>query len=496
MFFTEIYLTDPRNIEADNPCIHRCPYEIRTGFHYSPKPEQDIVFVINEKVTLPEVNFIQQTCDIFGLKNNFYDISMHGTLDLFKPLPHLTTCLAEDLKGKTLAIINNDFLITSTAQNTLTAWTIEFLEKQQVIRAVGEFDVRFVVFSPQQHNFVSWGLRKCIEEPPRFNDTDEFIKAEYDFQEKIAMVEKIGSSCIIGVNKSALSFKTNQEKVINSASEVVQVIKKRFPSMNYVGVPLMQEVQGTKKIGEIHMYRTIPVLTQNLTFMDFNTIQARHVDFCVGFLISVDITKRAKALLKLSQDEISPKKDLIFALQESIMFTLCREIRLGTLSKHSTKFFFDNFTALVDTFMQVLGEEKEWTVKNLEEFILRIKNYAKRQFKAKDVLLFWVAHAKLNKQLNKKLDKLLAMMSKDNKEMRAKRDVTAKLIESDYQARKKKYPAELPKYLFATRLDLDQSTYRNLVQVRDLIKPEELKDFFDREQIHGTKRLQLMDIKR
>jgi len=57
-FFTEIYLTDPRNPEFDNPCIHRCPYEVRTGFHYEPKPEQDIVFVINEKVTLQEVNFI------------------------------------------------------------------------------------------------------------------------------------------------------------------------------------------------------------------------------------------------------------------------------------------------------------------------------------------------------------------------------------------------------------------------------------------------------
>jgi hypothetical protein len=108
-------LSDPRNPELDNPCIHRCPYEIRTGFHYSPKPEQDIVFVINEKVTLQEVNFIQQTCEFLGIKNNFYDISMHGTLDLFKPLPHLTNTLAQDLKGKTLAILNHEFLISSTA---------------------------------------------------------------------------------------------------------------------------------------------------------------------------------------------------------------------------------------------------------------------------------------------------------------------------------------------------------------------------------------------
>lgn len=176
------------------------------------------------------------------------------------------------------------------------------------------------------------------------------------------MVEKIGSSCIINVNKSAISFKSKQEKVTATGAEVVQKIKKRFPLMNFIGVPQYQEVAGTKTIGEVHIFRTIPILSQNLTFMDFNTILTRHVDFCVGFLITIDIHKRAEALLRLSQSDSTPKKDLLFALQESIMFTLCREIRLGTQSKHSRKFFFDNFTGLVDTFMHVLGEQKDWTV--------------------------------------------------------------------------------------------------------------------------------------
>lgn len=167
--------------------------------------------------------------------------------------------------------------------------------------------------------------------------------------------------------------------------------------MNYVGVPLYQEVQGSKQIGEIHMYRTIPVLSQNLSFIDFNDILPKHVDFCIGFLLSVNISKRAHALIRLSQDDESPKKDLFFALQESIIFTICREMRLGTQSKHSRKFFFDNFTSLIDTFIQFLGEKKEWTVKNLEEFILRLKNYANRQYTAPNLLklIFWVARAKL-----------------------------------------------------------------------------------------------------
>jgi hypothetical protein len=83
---------------------------------------------------------------------------MHGSLNLLKPLPHLQTCLAEDLKGKTLVIINNDFNITSKAQETVSSWALQFVEKRQLIRAVSEFDVHFVIFSPHPHNFISWGL--------------------------------------------------------------------------------------------------------------------------------------------------------------------------------------------------------------------------------------------------------------------------------------------------------------------------------------------------
>ena len=129
-FMTHIFLTDPRTAAEINPCIHLFPYDIRTGFHYQPIPDQDIVFVINEKTQLSEVNFIQKMCSYYGLKQNFYDISMHGKLDLHTPLPHLKTTLAEDLFGKTLVLLNNEFTISSTAQNTVNAWSLEFLEKK------------------------------------------------------------------------------------------------------------------------------------------------------------------------------------------------------------------------------------------------------------------------------------------------------------------------------------------------------------------------------
>ena len=43
----------------------------------------------------------------YGLNSNFYDINMHGMLDLFNPLPHLDQPLAKDLEKKTLCVLNN-----------------------------------------------------------------------------------------------------------------------------------------------------------------------------------------------------------------------------------------------------------------------------------------------------------------------------------------------------------------------------------------------------
>jgi len=68
-----------------------------------------------------------------------------------------------------------------------------------------------------------------------------------------------------------------------------------------------------------------------------------------------------------------------------------------------------------------LDAEKSWTVEHLEEYFIRISLFAKRQFKVKDALIFWVAHAKLQRQLRKKLKLLMSCMKKENKELKAKR---------------------------------------------------------------------------
>jgi hypothetical protein len=62
------------------------------------------------------------------------------------------------LKSKILAIIDYEFNITSKVSETVSSWTLQFLEKKQLIRAVGEFDIRFVIFSPRPQDFIYWGL--------------------------------------------------------------------------------------------------------------------------------------------------------------------------------------------------------------------------------------------------------------------------------------------------------------------------------------------------
>jgi len=54
-------------------------------------------------------------CDYYDLKVNFYDVNMHGNLNLFEPLPHLQTTLSKDLDNKTLVVINNQITISSTS---------------------------------------------------------------------------------------------------------------------------------------------------------------------------------------------------------------------------------------------------------------------------------------------------------------------------------------------------------------------------------------------
>ena len=178
------------------------------------------------------------------------------------------------------------------------------------------------------------------------------------------------------------------------------------------------------------------------------------------------------------------------------MWTLCREFQLGSVSKHSTKFHFDELNNFVETMRLALHENKEWTVENLEEFIHRIKIFADRQYKVKDALLFWVAHAKLQKKLTKQITLLTNFMTKETKEVAARRSVMKKSIVDEYRGRKAKYPKEIPKYVKATKVNLDVNTFRLIVGYKDILLEKNLQEFFEAEESHNKKMGELVELKR
>ena len=178
------------------------------------------------------------------------------------------------------------------------------------------------------------------------------------------------------------------------------------------------------------------------------------------------------------------------------MFTLGREFQIGSESKHSTKFHFDELNNFVEAMRLALHENKHWTVEHLEEFILRVKIFADRQYKFKDVLLFWVAHAKLQKKLKKRLEILTNFMCKESKDVKLRRDAMKKAINEEYVMRKKKYPKEIPKYMKASKIELDSNTFRNIVNVKQIIPEKTMLEFFQAEQAHNLKCAELVELKR
>jgi hypothetical protein len=133
-------------------------------------------------------------------------------------------------------------------------------------------------------------------------------------------------------------------------------------------------------------------------------------------------------------------------LEQSILITLAREFEIGVKSKHSRKFFFTDFTEFIEAIKDCLEREKSWTLEKLEDFFLRLKFIGKHQSRFKDTVFFWVAHAKLLRQLTKKLKSLFEFMGKENKELKAKRNATLAKMETEYKEKKTKH-TNLPKYI-------------------------------------------------
>lgn len=108
--------------------------------------------------------------------------------------------------------------------------------------------------------------------------------------------------------------------------------------------------------------------------------------------------------MRLAQSQETTKSKFYDALVESIMFTICREIFVGSASKHSKKFHFQYFTDFLETIKDCLKHESSWSTTYLDELFIRINMFASRQYGFGDILLFFVAHAKLSRKLKGKLE--------------------------------------------------------------------------------------------
>jgi hypothetical protein len=71
-----------------------------------------------------------------------------------------------------------------------------------------------------------------------------------------------------------------------------------------------------------------------------------------------------------------------------------------------------------------------------------------------------------------------------------------KTIVDEYVARKAKYPKEIPKYVKATRVNLDVNTFRMLVGFKDMLQEKNLHEFFSAEAAHNKKMEEMVELKR
>ncbi len=101
--------------------------------------------------------------------------------------------------------------------------------------------------------------------------------------------------------------------------------------------------------------------------------------------------------------------------------------------------------------------------------LYRIYFFAKRQFRKKDLFLFWVAHAKLQRSLKKKASLLINILGNETDEIKSIRKTKLKEIEEAYVARKKSQPVEVPKYLKITEIDMRRETFKKVLMQNKVI---------------------------
>ena len=77
-----------------------------------------------------------------------------------------------------------------------------------------------------------------------------------------------------------------------------------------------------------------------------------------------------------------------------------------------------------------------------------------------------------------------------------RRTIIKQNIIDEYNARKAKYPIEIPDYVKATRVNLDLTTFRKIVGYKNMLQKKELDEFFKAEKEQKKKIDELIEAKR
>jgi len=128
--------------------------------------------------------------------------------------------------------------------------------------------------------------------------------------------------------------------------------------------------------------------------MDFNNIRSRPLDFAFALINTIDIDKRTKIAVRVIQN-VEKKNPFELAIQESLAYTLSREIYVGCNSKHSRRFNFDDFSCFLSVIKDSKHDKGFFNAKAMQDLFIRLKKAASKESRISDKLIFWVAHAKL-----------------------------------------------------------------------------------------------------
>ena len=95
---------------------------------------------------------------------------------------------------------------------------------------------------------------------------------------------------------------------------MIEKLKVKFPTQSYVVCTQNNQTSQKGEIGKLQVFRTIPTMSSHLIFMNFNDIANHKLDFTTSLLFTVNIQKRAHALLKLASLGKDADTQLLFSL--------------------------------------------------------------------------------------------------------------------------------------------------------------------------------------